>query len=118
MSRILLVSTDLVWAGKVRAAATRAGWQVVSPERKTDVTQLLLDEETRLVVVDLHSPRFDFVETIRLVRGTRWDAHLLCFGHHVDGDRLRQARELGAQDVVANSALESRLAELLPPQSD
>jgi hypothetical protein len=47
------------------------------------------------------------------VRGTRWDAHLLCFGHHTDTERLAKAREAGAKDVVANSALEGRLLELM-----
>lgn len=111
--RLLLVSSDLLWVGKVRTLAAHSGWEVAVPERKTDVTQLLLDGDTRLVLVDLHHPRFDFVETIRLVRGTRWDAHLLCFGNHVDAERLARARELGAKDVVPNSQVESRVAALL-----
>ena len=34
-------------------------------------------------------------------------------GHHTDAERIAKARETGAKDVVANSALESRLLELM-----
>jgi DNA-binding response OmpR family regulator len=110
---VLLVSSDLLWIGKVRAAADRAGWEVRVPDKKTEVTHQLLDGDTRLVLVDLHHPRFDFVETIRLVRGTRWDARLVCFGHHTDTARLARASEAGAQEVWPNSELDRRLAGLL-----
>ncbi|MEA3190915.1 MAG: hypothetical protein QOD77_1497 [Thermoplasmata archaeon] len=108
----LLVSSDLLWLGKVRAVADRSGWHVLVPERKTDITQMLLDDDTKLVLVDLHHPRFDFVETIRLVRGTRWDTELVCFGHHTDEARLEEARATGAHNVWANSELDRRLPEL------
>lgn len=111
--RVLLVSSDLMWVGKVRNIADRAGWEVLVPERKTDITQELLDGDTRLVLVDLHHPRFDFVETIRLVRGTRWDADLVCFGSHMDTERIAKAKATGAQHVVANSALEGELVRRL-----
>jgi DNA-binding response OmpR family regulator len=110
---VLLVSSDLLWIGKVRAAAGKLGWTVVVPERKTDVTQELLHDETKLVLVDLHHPRFEFVETIRLVRGTRWDADLVCFGHHTDTERLAAAKAAGAKQVWPNSELDRRLPELL-----
>jgi DNA-binding response OmpR family regulator len=110
---VLAVTGDLLWLGKLRTIAGRLGWSVAVPQAKLDITQMLLDGDTHLVVVDLHHPRFDFVETIRLVRGTRWDAHLLCFGHHTDAERIAKARETGAKDVVANSALEARLVELM-----
>lgn len=109
----LLVSNDLLWIGKLRAAASKLGVDVKVPERKTDITQILLDDSTKLVLVDLHHPLFEFVETIRLVRGTRWDTRLVCFGHHVDAARLDQARGLGAKDVWPNSELDRRIPELL-----
>jgi DNA-binding response OmpR family regulator len=109
---VLLVSSDLFWLGKVRQVADHAGWTVLVPERKTDVTQLLLDDATKLVLVDLHHPKFEFVETIRLVRGTRWDADLVCFGHHTDSERLQKAKAAGAKQVWPNSELDRRLPEL------
>jgi len=110
---VLAVTTDLLWLGKLRAAAGQLGVEVKVPDTKPRITEYLLDGATKLVLVDLNHPRYDFVETIRLVKGTRWDAHLLCFGHHTDAARLAAARELGAQEVVPNSAVEARLVELL-----
>lgn len=113
MSTVLAVTADLFWQGRIQAAAGRLGHHVVVPARALDVTQELLDEATKLVLVDLHHPRIDFVETIRLVKGTRWDARLVCFGHHTDAARLAKAREAGATEVWANSELDKRLPELL-----
>lgn len=113
MSTVLAVTADLFWEGRVRAAAARLGHEVKVPQRALDVTQDLLDEGTRLVLVDLNHPRIDFVETIRLVRGTRWDARLVCYGHHTDAARLARARDAGAPEVWPNSELDRRLPELL-----
>jgi DNA-binding response OmpR family regulator len=110
---VVAVTGDLLWLGKVRTVAGKLGWQVEVPQAKLDITQMLLDGDTQLVLVDLHHPRFDFVETIRLVRGTRWDARLICFGHHTDAERIQKAREAGAKEVWANSELDRRLAELM-----
>lgn len=113
MSGVLAVTADLFWQGRIQAAAKALGHDVKVPVRALDVTQELLNEDTKLVLVDLGHPRIDFVETIRLVRGTRWDARLVCFGHHTDTARLAKARETGATEVWPNSELDRRLPELL-----
>ena len=110
---VLAVTQDLLWLGKVRAAAGKLGLDVRVPQTKPQVTEYLLDDATKLVLVDLHHPRFDFVETIRLVRGTRWEVRMVCFGHHTDTATLQKAREAGAKDVWANSELDRRLPDLL-----
>lgn len=117
MNSVLAVTQDLLWIGKIRNVANKLGVDVHIPHAKTDITQLLLDESTKLVLVDLNHPKFDFVETIRLVRGTRWDTHLVCFGHHTDAERLQKARDTGAKEVWANSELDRRLPELLATAS-
>jgi DNA-binding NarL/FixJ family response regulator len=113
VSTVLAVTADLFWEGRIRAAAAALGHDVKVPARALDVTQELLHEDTRLVLVDLHHPRVDFVDTIRLVRGTRWDARLVCFGHHTDAARMEAARAAGATEVWPNSELDRRLPELL-----
>jgi DNA-binding response OmpR family regulator len=110
---LLAVTSDLLWLGKIKSAAAKLGWHVEVPQRNLDVTQILLDVDTQLVLLDLHHPKIDAVETIRLVRGTRWDARLICFGHHVDTGRMQKAREAGATEVWPNSELDRRLPELL-----
>lgn len=113
MSTVLAVTSDLFWQGRIRSAAAKLGHEVKVPLRALDVTQELLDEDTKLVLVDLNHPKIDFVETIRLVRGTRWDTDLVCFGHHTDAARLQKARDAGAKQVWPNSELDRRLPELL-----
>jgi DNA-binding response OmpR family regulator len=113
VSQVLAVTQDLLWVGKIRAAAGKLGVEVRVPDSKPRITEYLLDEDTKLVLVDLNHPKYDFVETIRLVKGTRWEVRLVCFGHHTDAERLQRARETGAKDVWPNSELDRRLPELL-----
>ena len=110
---VLAVTQDLLWLGKIRAAAGKLGVAVRVPQTKPQITEFLLDEDTKLVLVDLNHPRFDFVETIRLVKGTRWEVRMVCYGHHTDAVRLAKARETGAKEVWPNSELDRRLPELL-----
>lgn len=113
MSTVLAVTADLFWEGRIRSAAAKLGHDVKVPQRALDVTQELLDEGTKLILVDLNHPRIDFVDSIRLVRGTRWDTRMVCFGHHTDAARLQKARDAGATEVWPNSELDKRLPELL-----
>ena len=118
MSTVLAVTADLFWQGRIKSVASKLGHEVKVPQRALDVTQELLDEPTKLVLVDLNHPRIDFVDTIRLVRGTRWDARMVCFGHHTDAARLQKARDAGAKDVWPNSELDRRLPDLLAELRD
>ncbi len=115
---VLAVTSDLLWLGKLRAAAGKLGVEVKVPDTKPRVTEYLLDESTKLVLVDLHHPSYDFVETIRLVKGTRWEVRMVCFGHHTDVARLQKARDAGAKEVWANSELDRRLPELVAEARD
>lgn len=110
---VLAVTHDLLWLGKLRAAAGKLGVEVRVPDTKPRITEYLLDDATKLVLVDLNDGKYDFVETIRLVKGTRWEVRMVCFGHHTDTERLAKARAAGAKDVWANSELDRRLPELL-----
>lgn len=110
---VLAVTHDLLWLGKIRNAAGKLGVEVRVPDSKPRITEYLLDDSTKLVLVDLDDPKYDFVETIRLVKGTRWEVRLVCFGHHTDAARLQKARDTGAKEVWANSELDRRLPELL-----
>lgn len=115
---VLAVTNDLLWLGKIRAAAGHLGLEVKVPQTKPQVTEYLLDDATKLVLVDLGHPRFDFVETIRLVKGTRWEVRMVCFGHHTDTARLALARETGAKEVLPNSEFDRRLPEILADLTD
>lgn len=110
---VLAVTADLFWLGKIRAVAGKLGVEVKVPDTKPRVTEYLLDDSTKLVLVDLNHPSYDFVETIRLVKGTRWEVRMVCFGHHTDAARLQKARDTGAKEVWPNSELDRRLPELL-----
>ena len=65
---VVAVTSDLLWLGKVRTVADKLGWRVEVPKRNLDVTEMLLDEETKLVLLDLHH-RGGYRTHVRDIRG-------------------------------------------------
>jgi hypothetical protein len=95
--RTYLLTHDLVFRSKLRAALARAGGVMSRDPTACD-----------LGVVDCSMPGWE--EAVRDLR-TRGVA-VLAFGPHVAVETLRRARALGA-DAVPNSQVERRLAELV-----
>lgn len=70
-----------------------------------------------LVLVDLNHPS-GAVEAIRALKGTDPAPRVIAFGSHVDAERLKAAREAGADKILARSAFTARLPEILKPNDD
>jgi hypothetical protein len=96
-TRVLLVTTDLVFRSKLAGVIAAAGGEVTRDEAQCDLAVLELGGRPAAERVG------DLVR-----RGIR----VLAFGAHVQPDALRAAREAGAT-AVPNSQVEARLRELL-----
>ncbi len=91
-----IVCRDLFFRARLDEIARRAGWRVT------------LSGPAALAVVELGSDSsLELIEEL-MTSGTA----VLAFGPHVEGERLRAARNQGA-DAVPNSKVEERLRELL-----
>lgn len=101
MTQVFLSTRDLLFRGKLRAVVATAGALVTREAAAADV-----------VVVELDSPGWED----RIREGAARGIPVFAFGSHVDAQRLRAARELGAE-AVPNSQIEARLGAQLQHQS-
>lgn len=94
---VFLATRDLMFRGKLRALVSSAGAEI-TPTPAT----------AGLLVVELESDHWEDVIRDGVGRGIP----VLAFGSHVDVERLRAARALGAE-AVPNSQIEARLGAQL-----
>jgi hypothetical protein len=101
MMQVLLATRDLMFRGKLRGVVNAAGAEVTDDVAIAD-----------LLVIELESDRWED----RVREGVTRGIPVLAFGSHVDVERLRAARALGAE-AVPNSQIEARLGALLQQTS-
>ncbi|MEM9643441.1 MAG: histidine kinase [Planctomycetota bacterium] len=106
--KVLMLSGDLLFASRVRAAAESAGKSFSLSGNLPDQP----DGDVEYVVVDL-ATRFKVVEglTVRC-QDVCPTAKVVAFGPHVQVDRLKAAREEGIQTVLTRGQFDSSLGTL------
>lgn len=97
MTQVFLSTRDLLFNGKLRGIVSAAGADVTPDADAAD-----------LIVVELESKKWED----RIRAGVKRGVPVIAFGSHVDVDRLRAARALGAE-AVPNSQIEARLGAQL-----
>ncbi|HKE90694.1 MAG TPA: hypothetical protein VKB45_10170 [Gemmatimonadales bacterium] len=97
MTQVFLSTRDLLFNGKLRGIVSAAGADVTPDADAAD-----------LIVVELESTKWED----RIRAGVKRGVPVIAFGSHVDVDRLRAARALGAE-AVPNSQIEARLGAQL-----
>lgn len=97
LTQVLLSTRDLMFRGKLRAVVSAAGAEVTRDAAHAD-----------LLVIELETTGWENAIT----DGVRRGIPVLAFGSHVNVERLRAARALGAE-AVPNSQIEARLGAQL-----
>jgi hypothetical protein len=97
MMQVFLATRDLMFRGKLRGIVDAAGAEVTRDAAIAD-----------LLVIELESERWED----RVREGVARGIPVLAFGSHIDAERLRAARALGAE-AVPNSQIEARLGAQL-----
>jgi len=97
--QVYLHTRDLMFRGKLRGVVSAAGAEVSRDATTADV-----------LVVELESTGWEDHVRDGVGRGVP----VIAFGSHVDAERLRAARALGAE-AVPNSQIEARLVARLQP---
>lgn len=111
-ARIHLLIDDLFFRARVEATARALDVPVDLAKLGPDVADRVADDPDAIVLVDLNHPA-DPIAAIRALKETAPSPHVVAFGSHVDSDRLKAARDAGADRVLARSAFTDRLAEIL-----
>jgi len=109
MSKLLLVSGDLMLGARVEGAARQCGLTMVTAAGHAQAIAASADE-CRAVLIDLRTPGLDVAELVNALRlQTARLAARLCIvacGPHVHEQRLDEARRAGCDLVVTRGQLD------------
>lgn len=117
---ILYCAADLIWATRIKATADSLGIPC-RPVRSVEMLEArLADSQVRGVILDLESPDASLA-ILRSLRGAPGSSGrdpdrsiiVIAFGPHVATELFQQAREAGADQVLARGAFDRNLPDIL-----
>ncbi len=111
MTLILSLVPDLMFSTRIEDAARSLGYQVENVDRSADFAALLADKKPALILLtfDRTGDAWARLAAAAQQAGIR----TVAFGSHMNVAAFKQARELGCEEVVANSRLSAELPKLL-----
>lgn len=108
---ILAIVEDLIFRGKLEAAAAQLGTPLTIA--RDAEAALRLGQEWSRVLIDLNLSRGDSLAMIRRLRVAYSDVPIIGYCSHVQEDLQRQALEAGCTTVLPRSAFVQQLPSLL-----
>jgi len=111
---ILLLSSDLMFQSRISGAA-RAAEKNFLVDRTVEklVERVESAHEVSLVLIDLTLASLDLATAIERVHQSFGNCKVLCFGPHVDVDRLSLAQESGADVVLTRGQMDRDLVAII-----
>ena len=110
----LLLSTDLFFASRIKAAAVAAGLEMSMGKSIEKVT---LKDDLAFVVVDLATTGSEPDAIAQMVRSHSDQTRLVAFGPHVQTGRLDGARQAGFDAVLTRGQLDRQIGQLFQVES-
>lgn len=111
--KALFLSSDLMFASKVAAAATRQQVQVDTALSLAALEAKAQAADVALVMIDLETSRLDLPALVESLRHAQPAATILAFGPHVHTEALAAAHEAGCDIVISRGQFNAQLDELL-----
>ena len=108
---ILAIMDDLLFQGKLQAAAAQLGVPLTIAANAGDVPRN--GQPWSRVLIDLNLSGGDALAMVRELRTAHPTVPIVGYGSHVQQDLWRQALEAGCTRVLARSAFAQQLPELL-----
>ena len=112
---ILAVVDDLMFASKIRSAATHLGVRLAFARSAEAALAEMRKSAPTLVIFDLNSPRTNPIAIVTAMKAEPALASIptLGFVSHVDTSTIDAARQAGMDEVLARSAFTAQLGEIL-----
>lgn len=112
----LFLTTDLLFSSRVSSLARQAGVTLVV--RGSLDTEILddtgnLDEEIRLVFIDLGLRGLDVAEVLNRLRSGSIKRRIIAYGPHVDAALLATANAAGCDIVMPRSQFDQQIGTIL-----
>jgi DNA-binding response OmpR family regulator len=122
---VVLLSADLSVSSASVGAAARAGTTLKTAFDVATLLSHVRAEPTRLVIIDLGTPRIDPAQLVRDLRELPGqNPRIVAFGPHVHEQKLAAARAAGCDEVLTRGQFHSHLDDIirsvtnvLPPAS-
>ncbi|MCH7753246.1 MAG: response regulator [Planctomycetes bacterium] len=105
MSKLLLVSGDLMLGARVEGAARQCGLTMVTAAGHAPAIAASADE-CRVVLIDLRTPGLDVAELVDALRQQTAHLSIIACAPHVHEQRLDEARRAGCDLVVTRGQLD------------
>ncbi|MBX7136738.1 MAG: hypothetical protein K1X83_02055 [Oligoflexia bacterium] len=112
---ISALAKDLMCSSRIRETCAALGAEIKIG--RTPQQLLAAGEATTLFLIDLEAGGDDLFEAISTLRGQHPNSAIICFGSHVDADRLKRAVMAGASDALPRSRFFGQLATLIKAAS-
>lgn len=111
----LALVADLIFASRIRGVAAAVGARVRTVGSASELLDAARTVPPRLIILDLDARGVDVAGLVEYIKSDPALAAIpvVVFGSHVEGARLRAAREAGAYRVLARSAFVRDLPALL-----
>jgi DNA-binding NarL/FixJ family response regulator len=110
---MLVLVTDLIFATKITSTASALGVAVKTVRSIEKLRERLNTLEHETVLIDLNSEGVDVLEAIRAAKAAAHRPRVIAYASHVQADLIAQARQAGADEVMARSAFVQKLPALL-----
>lgn len=129
---ILAFVADLMFQTRIEAAAEKLALKVrlvesedqmisevgeITAELKIDcaLVDTIKMVGPKIIIFDLGNRRTPWADWIKMIKETTEINHIpvICFGSHIDVDAFKEARRVGADEVLARSRFVSNLPNIL-----
>jgi hypothetical protein len=109
--RALLISSDLLFASRIRSAGRRQGVECTAASLGR--SGLDIGPDVPLVLIDLaHTGTEPLEALLKELRRRDPSPHVIAYGPHVDGQVLEFARAAGCDEVLTRGQFDRQLEEI------
>ena len=108
---VIALAADLIFAARIRSVAEAAGINLVLAKDVADFINKVRENAPRLAVLDLDRRGLHVAEAVASVKES--GVPLLCYVSHVREDLIAQAKDAGADRVIARGAFSKNMEQLL-----
>ena len=109
---VLALPADLIFGARIRATAESAAVETVIAKDPADLVKKLDEQVVRMVILDLDRRGLAITDVIKQIKSTS-RVPILAYVSHTNEAAIREARDAGADKVIARGAFANQLADLL-----
>ena len=108
---VIALPADLIFGARIRSVAEAAGLNVMLAKDVADLMAKIGEHKARLAILDLDRRGLNVHDAVTSIKQS--GVPLLCYVSHVREDLIAEAKEAGADRVIARGAFSRNMEQLL-----